>query len=273
MQLLEDERLRAEFDVALGKLQDTYDTVSPRPAILAFVDDVVLFTEIQIRVHRRYRDTVDGDFDPRMYKEKVRKLIDAHIIVLDLTRKIPAVKVTDPGFLAAVGQAPSSRAKASEMEHALRHHIRQHLDEDPAHFTKLSEKVDEILQRLKDNFEQMVLEFGKLIAAENEGPSDETGTGLDPVKERPIHGVLADSVTSSAPGAGAVLVEVVQTIVAVVRAHQLIVGFWENPTKQDEMRRSIKVRLDESDLFDFADLDELAVKVVAVAKANRHKLT
>ena len=132
VQLLEDERLRVEFDVALGKLQDTYDTVSPRPAILEFVDDVVLFTEIQIRVRRRYRDTVDGDFDPRVYKEKVRKLIDAHIIVLDLTQKIPAVKITDPAFLTAVGQTPSNRAKASEMEHALRHHIRQHVDEDPA---------------------------------------------------------------------------------------------------------------------------------------------
>ncbi len=272
VQLLEDERLRVEFDVALGKLQDTYDTVSPRPAILEFVDDVVLFTEIQIRVRRRYRDTVDGDFDPRVYKEKVRKLIDAHIIVLDLTQKIPAVKITDPAFLTAVGQTPSNRAKASEMEHALRHHIRQHLDEDPARYSKLSEKVDEILQRLRDNFEQMVIEFGALIAAEKEGPTDEFETGLDPVKELPFHGVLADSVTSSASGASAALVVLVQTVVAVVRAHQLIVGFWENPTKQDEMRRGIKVRLDESDLFDFGDLDELAVKIVDVAKANRHKL-
>ena len=273
VQLLEDERLRAEFDVALGLLQDTYNTVSPRPAILTVVNEVVLFTEIQIRVRRRYRDTVDGDFDPRVYKEKVRKLIDDHITVLDLTQKIAAVKITDPGFLTAVGQAPTTRARASEMEHALRHHIRQHLDEDPVYFAKLSEKLGEIIERLKDNFEQMVLEFSALIKGENDGRKDEANTGLDPVKELPFHGVLAESVTSSAPEATAVLVEVVRTIVAVIRAHQLIVGFWENPTKQDEMRRSIKVRLDDSDLFDFADLDELAVKVVEVAKANRHRLT
>ena len=273
VQLLEDERLRAEFDVALGLLQDTYNTVSPRPAILTVVNEVVLFTEIQIRVRRRYRDTVDGDFDPRVYKEKVRKLIDDHITVLDLTQKIAAVKITDPGFLTAVGQAPTTRARASEMEHALRHHIRQHLDEDPVYFAKLSEKLGEIIERLKDNFEQMVLEFSALIRSENDGRKDEANTGLDPVKELPFHGVLAESVTSSAPDATAVLVEVVRTIVAVIRAHQLIVGFWENPTKQDEMRRAIKVRLDDSDLFDFADLDELAVKVVEVAKANRHRLT
>jgi type I restriction enzyme, R subunit len=272
VQLLEDERLRAEFDVALGKLLDTYDTVSPRPAILTVVDDVVLFAEIQISARRRYRDTVDGDFDPRVYKDKVRKLIDDHITVLDLTQKIPAVKITDPGFLAAVGQAPSTRAKASEMEHALRHHIRQHLDEDPVHFTKLSEKLDEILQRLKDNFEQMVLEFSALINAENDGRKDEANTGLAPT-ELPFHGLLAEAVSTSDSSAASTLVELTRALVRSIRSQLAIVGFWENATKQDEMRKSVKVQLDDSHLFEYATLDELSVNVVDVAKANQRKLT
>jgi type I restriction enzyme, R subunit len=273
VQFLGDERLRAEFDVALGKLQDTYDTVSPRPAILPYVDDVVLFTEIQIAVRRRYRDTADGDFDPRVYKEQVRRLIDQHITVLDLTQKIAAVKISDPGFLAAVGQAPSSRAKASEMEHALRHHIRQHLDEDPVHFTKLSEKLDEIIQRLKDNFEQMAMEFSALIKTENDGRADENNTGLDPLTELPFHSLLAESVASSDPTGLAALIELTRSMVASIRHDIHVVAFWENPTKQDEMRKSIKRQLDDSHLFDYDTLDELSVKVVDVAKANQRKLT
>ena len=72
VQLLGDERLRAEFDVALRTFFTTFDTVLPRPEALPFVDDVNLFGEIQIRTRRRYRDTPDGDFDPHKYKEKVR---------------------------------------------------------------------------------------------------------------------------------------------------------------------------------------------------------
>jgi type I restriction enzyme, R subunit len=271
VQLLEDERLRAEFDVALGKFQDTYDTVAPRPAILAYVDDLLLFTEIQILVRRRYRDTPDGDFDPRMYKEKVRKLIDDHITVLDLTQKVPAVKITDPSFLASVGQAPSNRAKASEMEHALRHHIRQHIDEDPTHFTKLSEKLGEIIERLKDNFEQMVLEFSALIESEKQGRTDPHNTGLSAV-ELPFHGLLAEAVTTSDPSAGTQLVSLTGALVASIRGDVSVVGFWENSTKQDELRKSVKRQLDDSDLFEFGALDKLAADVVDVAKANQRRL-
>ena len=34
------------------------------------------------------------------------------------------------------------------MEHALRFHIRKNFDEDPARYTKLSERLDDILKNL-----------------------------------------------------------------------------------------------------------------------------
>lgn len=37
------------------------------------------------------------------------------------------------------------KAKASEMEHAALCHIRKHLQEDPEHCQKLSEKLEKIL--------------------------------------------------------------------------------------------------------------------------------
>ena len=43
----------------------------------------------------------------------------------------------------------SPRAKASEMEHALRYHIRKHLDEDPTHYQKLSERLKGILEEFE----------------------------------------------------------------------------------------------------------------------------
>ncbi|MCG5526349.1 hypothetical protein LRB11_15665 [Ectothiorhodospira haloalkaliphila] len=40
------------------------------------------------------------------------------------------------------------RAKASEMEHAVRSHVRKHMDEDPVKFGRLSERLEELLQQL-----------------------------------------------------------------------------------------------------------------------------
>ena len=51
-----------------------------------------------------------------------------------------------------------------------------------------------------------------------------------------------------------------------------MVGFWENSTKQDELRKAVKRSLDDSNLFAYDDLDELAVDLVALAKANQQRL-
>jgi hypothetical protein len=57
-----------------------------------------------------------------------------------------------------------------------------------------------------------------------------------------------------------------------VRTQIAVVGFWENGTKQDELRKAVKRSLDDSNLFAYDDLDELAVDLVALAKANRERL-
>ena len=271
--LLADERLRAEFDAALRLLLTTFDTVLPRPEVLPFVADVNLFAEVQVQTRRRYRDTPGGDFDPYKYKEKVRQLIDRHVTVLDLSQKVPPVRITDAEFSAHVGGFTSDRAKASEMEHALRHHARERFDEDPAYYAKLSERIDAILERLESQRDQIALEFENLIETVNAGPADEGDTGLDPTTELPFYGLMAEQVTSSDADAGDRLVALTADLVAEIRGITGKVGFWSNAIRQDELRKAVKGTLDDSDLFTYESLDELAVEIVAVAKANQHKLT
>jgi type I restriction enzyme R subunit len=269
--LLEDERLRAEFDVALKQFMTTFDTVLPRPEALPFVEAVNLYGEIQVLTRRRYRDDVNGDFDPHKYKEKVRRLIDQHITVLDLSQRIAPIKVTDAEFAAHVRGIVSPRTKASEMEHAIRHHIRAHLDEDPAYYDRLSQRVDEILEKLEDRWEQIAL-FEEIISEINAGRTDEADTGLDPTTELPFHGLMAERVASSDGAAADALTELTRSLVTNVRRQIAVVGFWENSTKQDELRKAVKRSLDDSNLFAYDDLDELAVDLVALAKANRERL-
>ena len=270
--LLADEKLRAEFDTALRRFLATFDTVLPRPEALPYVEDASLFGEIQIDTRRRYRDTMDGDFDPYKYKEKVRWLLDQHITALDLSSKIEPVRITAREFAEHIGGIGSHRAKASEMEHAVRFHIREHLDEDPVYYEKLSKRVDEILDRLKERWEQIALEFQELIEEVKAGRTDEDNTGLDPATELPFHNLMAERVASSEPDTADRLIKRTSELVAEIRSMIGVVGFWDNATKQDDLRKSIKRSLDDSDLFDFEGLDELAVELVALAKANQHRL-
>src|SRR5690349_18319477 len=85
--------------------------------------------------HNRYRDT------PVLGKgvgAKVRKLIDDHVVSMGVDPKIPPISLTDADFEQHVAQEPNDRAKASEMEHAIRAHIRENLDQDPVAYRKLS---------------------------------------------------------------------------------------------------------------------------------------
>ena len=197
----------------------------PRPEALPFVGDVNLFGEIQVRTRRRYRDTPDGDFDPHKYKEKVRRLIDQHITVLDLSQKIQPLKITDPAFGFHVNGMHSDRAKASEMEHAMRHHIRTHVDEDPVYYRKLSDRIDEILDRLEERWDQISLELEGMIEEINAGRTDEDETGLDPTTELPFHSQMVEKVASSALDTTERLVELTVELVAQIRRIIGVVGF------------------------------------------------
>ena len=271
--LLADEQLRAEFDAALRSLLTTFDTVLPRPEVLPFVADVNLFVEVQVQTRRRYRDTPDGDFDPHKYKEKVRQLIDRHVTVLDLSQRVPPVRITDADFSGHVDTLTSNRAKASEMEHALRHHVREHIHEDPAYYAKLSERIDAILERLESQWDQIAFEFEGLIETVNAGPADDGDTGLDPATELPFYGLMAEQVANSDADAGDRLVTLTRGLVEESRRITSKIGFWGNAIRQDELRKAVKGMLDDSDLFTYESLDEMAVEIVAVAKANQHKLT
>ena len=99
-----------------------------------------------------------------------------------------------------------------------------------------------------------------------------TASAFDPVTELPFHSQMAERLASSDPDAANHLIELTRLLVEQIRSDIAVVGFWENAIKQDEMRRHVKRVLDESSLFNYSDLDQLAVDLVALAKANQHRL-
>jgi hypothetical protein len=108
----------------------------------------------------RYKDT------PVLVKDvaaKVRQLIDDHVISLGVDPKIPPIALTDVDFDTHLSRQPNDRAKASEMEHAIRSHIRKHLDEDPVLFRKRSERLNEILKTLADQYDDLIAALHKIV--------------------------------------------------------------------------------------------------------------
>lgn len=270
--LLAEERLRAEFAVKLKQFLDTLDLVLPRPEALPYLRDAKRLAFIYARARNRYRDG-----SPALGKAvgaKVRKLIDDHIISLGVDPKIPPISITDAKFVEHVEKQVSPRAKASEMEHAIRHHIRQHVDEDPVHYGKLSEHLEEILKTFGENWEQLAIALKTFVDEVHEGRKADD-SGLDPQTQAPFYAVLKQEREKEKPTSSADqkwLAGLTVRLVETIRNEVRIVGFWKNSHAQEVLRGGIFTFLDDNEVVPFASADAVADRLLELAKANHERL-
>lgn len=222
---LGSEKVRAEFAVKLKAFLDSLDTVLPRPEGLPFVKDAKRLAYIHARARGRYKDL------PQLGKDvgaKVRKLIDDHVISLGIDPKIPPIQLTDADFEKQLSRSVNDRAKASEMEHAIRSHVRKHADEDPVLYRKLSERLNDLLKSMGEQWDQLVEQLQKLINELRSGQMSDDNSPLDlPEHYAPFLRTLLDVVATDANPQPAellrlkdVTVELVDLLVDELQSHR-----------------------------------------------------
>jgi len=273
VQLLRDEKLRAEFHVKLKHFLATLDLVLPRPEGLPYANDAKALAHIQARARNRYRSS--ERLIGKEVGEKVRKLIDEHVISLGIDPKIPPIEITSAQFDDHVDKERSPRAKASEMEHALRYHIRKHLDEDPTHYEKLSERLRGILQEFEGRWDELADALKKLVQEAERGRQKDDTTGLDPETQAPFFDLLKHEAVGKEKLEGdqldafcALTVELVDHVQQEIG----IVGFWSRAQAREALRSWIFMTLDDADVLPFDRLDAVSDKLMELAKANHHRL-
>lgn len=272
--VLADERLRAEFTVKLKQFLGSLDMVLPRPEGLPFSRDAKTLAYIFARARNRYKDT------PVLGKDvgaKVRKLIDEHVISLGVDPKIPPIALTDAEFETHLSRQANDRAKASEMEHAIRSHIRKHLDEDPVLFCKLSERLNEILKTLAGQWDELIAALHKIVSDLRSGSSaGEAGLPDMPEHYVPFLRMLLEATAGSErPGDEALLkirdltVELVDMI-----AGELSDTFWEPHKRpaQDALGTQLFKLIIASRMVLRPDVPALRDRLMDLAKANSEKL-
>lgn len=161
-----DIRQRANFEVYLKTFYQSLDIILPKPAANKYKIPARRFGYLLIKVRDRYKD--DG-LNISNIGGKVKSLIDEHLISLGVNPKIPPVELLSPKFIAELEKNTSSKAKASEMEHAIRKHCRIKFDEDPVFYRNMSEKLEVLLQQHKENWDDLCEELLGLRTSAEEG--------------------------------------------------------------------------------------------------------
>ena len=275
VEVLADERLRAEFTVKLKQFLGSLDMVLPRPEGLPFSKDAKTLSYIYARARNRYKDT------PVLGKDvgaKVRKLIDDHVISLGVDPKIPPIALTDAEFDTHLSRQANDRAKASEMEHAIRSHIRKHLDEDPVLFRKLSERLSEILKTLADQWDDLIAALQKIISDMRAGASsDDAGLPDMPEHYVPFLRMLLEAVVGTERPRDEQLLKIRDLTVELVDmiAGELTDTFWEPHKRpaQDALGARIFRTLRTSRLVLPSDASALKDRLLELARANHERLT
>jgi type I restriction enzyme R subunit len=266
---LRDVALRAEFINKFAEFAESMDIILPRPEALPYIYDMKLLGFINKAAANRYRDS---QLNIAGVGSTVKQLIDEHIIAQGVDPKVPPVSILDKNFEKEVGAIKSKKTQALEMEHAARFHIEKHYNEDPAFYKKLSERLKDILDAFRDNWETLAVELKKFTQETKKG-REEDQTGLDTKTQAPFLGILIDEFGRKPEERKMKdFCEAVVDIVAHIRQEIKVVDFWRNRHAQSILRTWIINEVDDRDLLPFDKQGKLADRFVELAKALHLRL-
>lgn len=266
---LKDMKSRARFLSLLKKFVGLFDTLMPRLEAREFISDVKLYTYIAKVASNLYRDET---LDVRGLAGKVQAMLDAHILSQGVDPKISPIRILDPGFASSVARKDSDRARAAEMENAIRHRISIAFDQDPAKYEALSQRLDAILANHRKDWGELARQLERLVHDIVDDAQDpRLYSGLAPRTEAPIFALMRTR--SRTEDRDVDLAELATDIVERLRNEAAVQGFWDNPVSQEAVRRAIVPEVDRLNLFAFEDLDRISSEIMSVARANRSAYT
>ncbi|MDP3065464.1 MAG: DUF3387 domain-containing protein, partial [Methanobacteriaceae archaeon] len=273
LQCLKDVKVRADFSVKFRLFLESMDILLSNPAAKDYIPPMKAFGHIHARARYRFRDT---SINIMGAGKKVRELIDKYLLSVGINPKIEPVEITSEDFIKELEKDPNPRAKASEMEHAVRKHCKVNYNKDPAFYKKMSEKLEEILNNFEDNWDEQV----RLISEIREDIKDRQqkttkGTGLDH-NYKPFHDLIIEILKlddENLKEHNELITVIIIQIVNEISKESSIVGFWENSHRIKRLRSHIDDILIDSGIEElYLKKDKIVTCFMKLAKNRRDEL-
>ena len=259
---MKDDLKRQQFEIDFRSFTKQLEVVLPDKAATPFLKDLKLLGKIAILAKNSFRD--EG-LNILGAGEKVKKLIEDHVFTLGIDPRVPPTKLFDESFFKTVDDFKTDEAKASEIEHAIRAHIKIQIDDDPEYYQSLSLRLNEIIGNYKDKWDELVrqlLLFRDGLEKEKDQKANDLGLNET---EFAFYNILMAEIVKST-GEETFSDEVHERILSLVKKlvnqfeeSSKIVGFF---LKQDEiktMQRNIKRAMIEEG-FDDPELRKIVIE-------------
>ena len=165
-------------------------------------------------------------------------------------------------------------AKASEMEHAIRKHCTVHFDEDPAFYKRLSEKLEKLIAKQRDNWKALAEGYEELRPKRwRAAPRPSTGLTKEALVFREnLSDLIGAEATLSVEDA-ALLDAISARLVDVIRETISIVDFWRKPDQVRRLSGTIDTELMVSGIGPVQDQHQrIAVELTKLAEKRHAEL-
>ena len=273
VRVLEPEDIRAEFDLAFRRFSQSMDMLLPDQRALTYHADLRWLGKIRGTARARYRD---DRLDLSGCGEKVRQLIADAVVADGIEILVKEVQLFSPEFDEKVEALNSDEAKASEMEHAIRYEINVRVEENPAFYQSLRQRLQEIIEQRRlerlDDAQQLSLLNG--LREELKGEQTQAqDIGLDG-RGFAIYGLLqhhrASPLAEKAATYDVANRDLASLIDEAVEPFTDLVDWEQKEDVQRQMRSQIKRRLRAGGI-DPKATDSLAAEIVDLAKVRTER--
>ena len=282
VRVLEPEDVRAEFDLAFRRFSRSMDALLPDPQALRYRGDLLRLGKVRRAAHARYRD---DRLNLTGCGEKVRQLIDGAVVADGIEILVKEVRILSVEFDEKIEALKTDRAKASEMEHAIRHEISVRIDENPGYYQSLRERLEAIIKERREER----IDAAQQLALLNDLREDLKGeraqaqdSGLNP-RAFAIYGLLqrrqrqaevrgeravlsVDDSTSDRPSATSAERELASELDKAIAPFTRVVDWQQKDDEKRRMRREIKRCLRKRG-YETA-METLTMEIVDLAKAR-----
>ncbi|HRX49391.1 MAG TPA: HsdR family type I site-specific deoxyribonuclease [Spirochaetota bacterium] len=273
IEVLEDIKTRANFDIYLKNYLKSLDVILPHPIANDYILPAKAFGHIMNRARNRYKDDT---ISLTGIGNKVRNLIDEHLISLGINPVVAPVELLSKDFKISLDKNKSKKAAASEMEHAIRKHIKVQLDSDPAYYEKMSEKLDNILKNYHEDIDERYKALLSLFDEVKEGRKDGEA-GLDLHKEMPFYDLMikyafGDNVAVK-DEVKEQLISITQESVTLITQRIKLIDFWNRGPEQDSLKRDLQEVFLLSGVTELQTVEnKLIPEFMALAKRKKDEL-
>ena len=240
---LEDETRRQTFQTDFRIFSRQMDIILPDSAAVPFLGDLKRLGKISVGARNLYRDE---QLDISGAGEKVRRLIEEHVYSTGVDLKIPPVDLLAADYGEKLSRHKSSRSKASEIEHAIKHHIKINIEDDPEYYRKLSERLEDIIRRSEEKWDELVqllLDFRDNIESDRRKQAEDLDLSST---ELSFYNILMAELTGGNEEmamdarTSEKVKEVVRFLVAMLDEATRIVDFFNKWDEQKRVKRDIK---------------------------------